>query len=201
MRSLVRGGILAALVLSMTTPGSAVAAGGGCTLNGSAAFSPGLTNTAGPFTYSFGGDLANCQSNPTGGPATGTVEAGRVYTDPVSGQQFQEPASTGQGTCANGTTAGTAILRWADGTVTVLDYTTTSVAAAVHLSGTVVPSVTLAAINPAVGQPTSTTLTTTRYAGSKAEGLLAFQADPAQCAGAGLTSAGITGGTLLSDML
>ena len=63
-----------------------------------------------------------------------------------------------------------------------------------HLSGTVLASVTLPAINPQPGQPTSTTLTTTRNAGSSALGLLAFEADPAACAApGGVTSAGIGG--------
>ena len=68
-----------------------------------------------------------------------------------------------------------------------------SVAAAVHLAGTVAASVTLPAINPQPGQPTSKTITTTRYAGDSALGLLAFQADPTQCAGSGVSSAGISG--------
>jgi hypothetical protein len=64
----------------------------------------------------------------------------------------------------------------------------------VHLTGTVLASVTLPAINPQPGQPTSTTLTTTRYAGSSALGLLAFEADPTACsAPGGVTSAGIGG--------
>jgi hypothetical protein len=83
---------------------------------------------------------------------------------------------------------------WADGTRTVVQYSTTGAAAAVHLSGTVIASVTLPAINPLPGQPTSTTVTTTRYAGASALGLLAFEPpDPTACAGAGVTSAGISG--------
>jgi hypothetical protein len=70
----------------------------------------------------------------------------------------------------------------------------------VHLTGKIVPSVTLQAISPAPGQPTSTTITTTRYSGS-ALGTLAFQADPAQCAGSGVTSAAITGGAVISDQI
>jgi len=121
-----------------------------------------------------------------------------VYTDRATQEQFQEPAATGNGSCANGTTAGTAIINWADGTRTVISYTTTSVGAAVHLTGSVVSGVTIPAINPAPGQPTSTTLSTTRYAGAGALGVLAFQADPTQCAGAGVASAGINGATALT---
>jgi hypothetical protein len=199
-RIIVRGSILAALVAAALVPSSAMAAGGGCKLDGDAAFSPGLSNTSQAFTYSFGGALTTCQSDVSGAPASGTVEAGKVVTDAATGEKFQEPLSTGTGGCASSTTKGTAILRWADGTVTVIDYTTSGAAAAVSLSGKVVPSVTLSAINPAAGQPTSMTIATTRYAGS-AQGTLAFEADPTQCAGAGVSSAGITGGTLISDMV
>jgi hypothetical protein len=171
---------------------------GGCQLQGTATFSPGLSNTAGPFTYGFKGTLSGCQSTAAAAPAAGTVEAGQVYTDPVTLERFQEPAATGSGTCANGTTSGTAIITWADATRTVIAYSTTAVGAAVHLSGSVVSGVTLPAINPAPGQPTSTTLTTTRYAGAQALGVLAFQADPTPCAGAGVTTAGIIGATALT---
>lgn len=170
----------------------AAPAGGACQLQGTASFSPGLSSTAGNFTYSFAGDLTGCQSN-TNAPATGTVEAGKVVTDATSGEQFQEPVPTGQGSCSNGTTAGTAVARWADGTVTVISYTTTAAAAAVNLTGNVIPSVTIPAINPLPGQPTSLTITTSRFAGDTAQGALAFQASPQDCVGAGVTSAGIAG--------
>lgn len=172
---------------------------GGCQLQGTATFTPGLSNTAGNFTYGFTGSLTSCQSTNSGAPATGTVEAGQVYTDPTTGEKFQEPAATGSGTCANGTTSGTSMITWADGTRTIISYTTVSAGAAVKLAGQVVPSWTLPAINPAVGQPTSITLSSTRYSGDTANGALAFQADPTQCAGAGVTSAAINGLTTLNS--
>ncbi len=182
--------VAAALVFA---PTASAQSGGGCQLDGTASFSPGLGTSAQDFTYGFGGDLTGCQSSTAGSPATGTVSAGNVYTD-ATGQQFQEPRSTGNGSCANSTTSGISIVTWADGTRTIVDYDTTGAAAAVHLTGTVVPSVTLPAINPQPGQPTSTTLTTTRYADSSALGALAFEADPAACsAPGGVTSAGIAG--------
>lgn len=182
-------------LLGLALTGSASAAtSGGCHLQGQASFDPGLNTSSRPFTYSFGGQLSNCQSSTAGTPASGSVEAGRVYTD-STGEQFQEPVSTGTGGCTNSTTAGTAIVTWADGTVTVVQYTTTGAAAAVKLDGTVVPSVTLAAINPQPGQPTSTTLNTTRFAGAKALGGLTFQPpDPTACnTPAGVTAAAIDG--------
>ncbi len=183
--------VLAAVLFAV--PASAQS-GGGCHLQGNASFSPGLTNNDQAFNYSFAGQLSSCQSSEAGAPASGSVEAGKVYTDPT-GEQFQEPVPSGQGSCATGTTSGIAIATWADGTRTVVSYNTTSAAAAVHLTGTVIQSVTLPAINPQVGQPTSTTITTTRYAGDSALGELTFQPpDPTACnTVGGVTSAGIDG--------
>jgi hypothetical protein len=189
-------GLGAALATALAIAGPAHAQSvGGCQLQGTAAFAPALTNTAQDFTYSFGGDLTGCQSTEAGAPATGTVEAGRVVTDATTGERFQEPISTGNGSCATGTGAGTVIATWADGTRTVISYTTTALGVAVNLAGTVVDSVTLPAIDPQPGQPTSLTIETTRYTGDTVQGLLAFQADPTLCSGAGVTNADISGFT------
>jgi hypothetical protein len=196
MRKLAVAVALSAMaLLALAFTGSAAAATtGGCHLQGNASFSPGLNSSSKPFSYSFGGQLSSCQSSTAGTPASGSVEAGRVYTD-ATGEQFQEPVSTGTGGCANSTTSGTAIVTWADGTATVVQYTTTGAAAAVHLSGKVVPSVTLQAINPQPGQPTSTTISTTRFAGATALGGLTFQPpDPTACnTPVGVTAAAIDG--------
>src|SRR5436309_13637764 len=151
--SAVVGAFLALVVLA----GSASAApnGGGCQLHGTANISPGLTNTAQNFSYSFTGSLSNCQSS-SGGPASGTVFAGTTGL----------PAPTGNGSCGSSTTSGTAVVQWADGTTTVVSYSTSGALAAVVLQGTVIPSVT---------SSTGTTYTTTRYAGDGALGALAFQ--------------------------
>jgi hypothetical protein len=166
---------------------------GGCQLQGTASFSPGLNENAQNFNYSFNGGLSGCQSSESGAPASGTVSAGNLLV--IAGEQFQEPVPSGNGSCSSSTTSGIATVTWADGTKTVVQYSTTGAAAAVHLQGTVVPSVTLPAVNPQPGQPTSTTVTTTRYAGDSAIGLLAFQPpDPTACnTPAGVTSAGISG--------
>ena len=186
-------GLAAVAALLAFAPSASAASGGGCQLQGTANLSPGLNANAQAFTYNFGGDLTGCQSSEAGAPATGTVSAGQALT--VGGQQFQEPAATGNGGCANSTTSGTAIVNWADGTNTVVQYTTTGALAAVQLQGTVIGSITLPAINPAPGQPTSTTITTTRYAGGSSLGTLAFQPpDPTACnTPAGVTQAGISG--------
>lgn len=193
LKKLSLGGVLVILTLLMVTPSAMAQSGGGCQLDGTASFSPGLNTTAKDFTYSFSGDLSGCQSNVAGAPAAGTVSAGEVVT--INGQQFQEPVATGNGSCISSTTSGTAIVTWADATKTVLQYSTSGVAAAVRLEGAVVPSVTLQAVNPLPGEPTSTTVTTTRYAGSSAIGALDFDPpDPAACnTPAGVTSAAIGG--------
>jgi hypothetical protein len=191
---------LAIGLMATVGAGSAgAAAGGGCQLAGTATFSPGLSNTAGTFNYSFGGNLTGCQSSDPTAPATGTVAAGQVVTG-AAGERFQEPVPSGNGTCASGTTSGTSIINWGDGTTTVIAYTTIAAGAAVDLSGQVVPSVTLAAVNPLPGQPTSETITTTRFSGFSALAPLVFQADPTQCSTpAGVSTAAIAGVATLTS--
>jgi hypothetical protein len=187
-------GALGCVIALLLIPSAASAQSvGGCQLDGNASFTPGLTNNAQNFQYSFNGSLSGCQSSEPGAPTSGTVSAGEIVT--IAGQQFQEPVPSGNGSCGSSTTAGTAIATWADGTQTVIDYSTTGAAAAVHLEGTVANSVTLQAVNPQPGQPTSTTVTTTRYAGDSSQGLLTFQPpDPTACATlTGVTTAGISG--------
>ena len=193
MRRLMVGLVGAVVTLLAVVPSAFGASAGGCELQGTASFSPGLNANAQNFTYSFNGSLSACQSTQSGAPASGTVSAGEIAT--IGGQQFQEPVPSGNGSCGNSTTSGTAIVTWADGTQTVVQYSTTGAAAAVHLQGTVASSVTLQAVNPLPGQPTSTTVTTTRYAGSSAVGLLAFEPpDPTACnTPAGVSAAGISG--------
>jgi hypothetical protein len=194
-------GVALAAVLGAGPAGAA--SGGGCQLKGNANFSPGLGATSKAFTYSFAGDLTGCQSTVAGAPTTGKVEAGKTvtrdYTDPTTGVThtvtYQEPVPTGTGGCSNSTTSGTGIVTWSDGSVTVLGYSTTGAAAAVNLSGTVQPSVTLTALDAQPGDPTTITIATTRYAGYSSQGVLAFQPpDPTACnTPAGVTAAGISG--------
>jgi hypothetical protein len=193
VRRLILGALICAFGLLLVPSAASAQSGGGCKLDGTASFSPGLNNNAQNFSYSFNGNLSSCQSSESGAPATGAVSAGEAVT--INGQQFQEPVPSGNGSCGSSTTGGTAIITWADGTQTVENYSTTGAAAAVNLQGTVADSVTLQAINPQPGQPTSTTVTTTRYAGDSSLGLLAFEPpDPTACnTPAGVTSAGISG--------
>src|SRR3954452_6930598 len=108
--------VVAALCAVTFAQGASAASSGGCQLKGTASFTPGLSTTSQPFTYSFGGDLTNCQSSEAGAPATGFVQAGGTYTDPATGNAYRLPASTGTGGCASSTTEGLALILWADGT-------------------------------------------------------------------------------------
>ncbi|HEU4978439.1 MAG TPA: hypothetical protein VFT42_06055 [Solirubrobacteraceae bacterium] len=182
-------GTVAALAaaLAIALPAGAASSSGGCVLSGTAAFNPGLSSTAQNFSYGFTGTLTNCQSTDSSAPASGTVEAGQTVT--VAGITYQEPIATGNGGCSSSTTAGIAIARWKDGTVTVIKYTTTGAAAAVQLAGTVIPSVTLTQ----VGGTGTTTIDTTRYNGNAANGQLTFGTTSPQDCLSGLKSASING--------
>jgi hypothetical protein len=176
---------------------------GGCQLQGTASFSPGLNASSRPFTYGFTGNLTGCQSSQSGAPANGTVAAGQTVTEQVTNSvtgatdtvTYREPISTGTGSCASSTTQGSALTTWADGSTSVISYTTNGAAAAVQLSGTIAPSMTLTAVNAQSGDPTTYTINSTRYAGQSAGGLLAFQPpDPTACnTSAGVPTAGISG--------
>jgi hypothetical protein len=160
--------VVAAAGAVTAIPASA-ADGGMCRLDGSATFAKGPNTTDHPFTYTFTGDLSSCQSSGPAVPATGKIST-------------LQPA-VGSGTCGSNTTAGYALVTWADKTTTIEKYSTQSVAAGVLLQGSVVPSF-------KVGK---TTYKTTRFAGYSSAGLLAFEASPQECAGGGVTTAGIAG--------
>jgi hypothetical protein len=287
LRKLVFTGLVSILaMLFAVVPSAGAQSLGGCQLDGTANFSPGLNNSAQNFTYNFAGSLSGCKSSTSGAPTSGSVEAGRTITNPynwsyndstalasaasagaltisttasegsvptqtgstvvtidpgnstaetrtvtaVSGSgpytetlssalsfshiagaavtgarsgsataKYQEPISTGNGSCGSSTTSGTAIVNWGDNSTTVVGYNTTGAAAAVNLAGSVVPSVRDSLdsyTGPTQAPPAPTyTVSTTRYAGQSALGVLAFQPpDPTACAGAaGVTTAGISG--------
>lgn len=189
-------------------PSAFAASAGGCQLQGTANFSPGLNSSSQPFTYNFGGALSGCQSSEAGAPASGAVAAGQTLAEQVKNSitgatdtvTYQEPVPTGNGGCASSTTSGSALVTWADGTSTVLSYSTTGALAAVNLSGSVAASMTLTAVNPPAGDPTTFTIATNRFAGDSAGGALLFQPpEPTACnTPAGATTAGISGGVSLN---
>ena len=160
----------------MLAPSASAQSTGGCQLQGTASFAPGLNNSAQDFSYSFNGTLSGCQSSQFAAPTSGAVSAGELVT--INGEQFSGAAGVRQRRLLQ-------LHDRRDGdrdverrNADVVDYSTT----AVHLQGNVVASVTLPAISPQPGQPTSTTVTTTRYVGASALGLLAFEPpDPTAC--------------------
>ena len=98
--------VVAVLCASVFASSASAASAGGCQLKGTAAFSPGLSTTSQPFTYSFGGDLTGCKSTEAGAPATGVVQAGGTYTDPATGKGYAMPNASGTGSCSSSTTSG-----------------------------------------------------------------------------------------------
>jgi hypothetical protein len=204
LRKLMLGSLVClALTLFVFAPAALAQSAGGCQLQGTANFSPGLNSSTQAFSYNFGGGLSGCQSSESGVPTSGTVAAGQTLTEQVKNSitgatdtvTYQEPVPTGSGGCASSTTSGSALTTWSDGTHTVESYSTTGALAAVSLSGSVVSSMTLTAVNPPAGDPTTFTITTNRFAGDSASGLLAFQPpEPAACnTPEGATTAAISG--------
>src|SRR6266550_9366314 len=108
MRRLMVGLVGAVVTFLVLVPSAFGASAGGCQLQGTASFSPGLNANAQNFTYSFNGGLSGCQSSQAGAPTSGTVSAGEIVT--ISGEQFREPVPSGNGGCSNSTTSGTAIV-------------------------------------------------------------------------------------------
>jgi hypothetical protein len=164
------------LLLVALAAGGAVAAvpasaadGGMCQLNGTATFKNGPATSDHPFTYTFAGDLTSCQANTPGAPASGKIAT-------------LIPA-VGTGSCGSNTSAGLALVTWVDKSLSVVKYTTQSATAGVVLQGTVVPSA-------KVGKKT---YTSTKFVGYGSAGLLAFEANPQECATSGVASAGIAG--------
>jgi hypothetical protein len=212
------GGVLVLGGLAFASPGLAATGGGACQLNGVALFSPNGPGATSSFGYSFSGNLSNCQSNISGAPTSGTLSVGQVLTESVpittstgavvqGTARYQMPLATGSGnipvnSCAAGSTSGTGLIGWPNGTNTVANYTTQSVGAAVNLQGTVIPNMTLTLVpgsaNPAGTAPSTFTISSTNPTfpvGDSTQGLLTFTtSNPDQCTTSqGLTSADVQG--------
>jgi len=188
-----------ALVLAATVPAGASAdrqtkkdkppQGGtaACELAATATFTPPLKSVSQPFSYLLDGQLTGCTSS-DGGPATASVTAGKPGVT-IQGVRFDEPAPSGVGGCREVTASGTLWIVWADGGVTIVDYSTTGVLATLSLSGTVVPSKRVIA-----SDRRRRTIRTTRFAGSAAQATLVTRPDDATaCSGAGVQASALDG--------
>ncbi len=174
-----------------------------CLLQGSASFTPGLSTTTGFFEYTMDGTLSHCHSGKSGVPESGTFEAGQIIPEQVNNSitgatetvLYQEsPVPTGAGTCENSTNTGRALVTWSDGTHTVELYSTKG-GVNQALTGGVAESMTLDAVEPPEGAPTTFTIKTNRFAVLEGvDGFLVFQpSEPAACT----SSVGMTSATML----
>lgn len=190
MRKVLTGAIAcAALAVAGAAAAPALATTGGCQLSGTAVFGTPLTTSAQPFTYSFHGELTNCKGDEPF-PATGTITSNEPLV--IDGITYRPSyTDSGTGSCGSSTTSGTALVTWADGTITVIKYTTTGATAAIKLDGTTAASVTYVGTN-ALGETVTKTFTSTRLMGGTSTGLLVFEANPQDCL-TGVRSAGIAG--------
>jgi hypothetical protein len=181
------------IAASASAAGHSVVAGG-CRVQANATVTPGLTLTASPFQYSYRGKLSLCVYTGKGAAKGGTITAGEPIT--IHGHKYQEPRPTGTGTCLGTAAQGYDFARWNNGTQTIVQFSTTSSGGGpTHLTGEVIPSLRLQAINPPAGAPKTVTFKTTNFVGQNVVGLLTFHAsDPSLCGKPqGLTRATITG--------
>jgi hypothetical protein len=199
---------LACLALTIALAPSALAQSfEACQLRSTARFSPGLSTSSQAFNYYFSGELQGCRSSeqPGFGDQSGNIEAGQPVNEQVVNSTtgltdtvtYVEPVPTGSGSCAASTTSGSALASWADGTFTVISYSTTGAV----LSGEVVPSMTLTAANAQPGDPTTFTIMTNRFAGDTVRGLVKVQPEPATACttAAGATTAEFNGEVVIGS--
>jgi len=191
-------GTTAALAATAATPiaaatGESVVAGG-CRVEANAKVSPGLTLTSRAFEYHYRGKLDLCVYTGKRAANGGTISAGEPIS--IHGHEYREPEPTGTGTCLGTTAEGYDFARWKNGTQTIVQFSATSSnGGPTHLTGSVISSLQLQAINPLAGAPTTATFKTTNFVGQNVVGLLVFQAsDPSLCGTPqGVTSATVTG--------
>lgn len=177
-----------------------------CLLQGSANFSPGLSSTSEVFAYTLDGKLSDCHSAKSGTPESGTLEAGQTLAEQVHNSitgatdtvlYRESPVPTGAGTCESSTLTGRALVTWADGTHTVLLYSSKGPLVQ-PLTGGVAASMTLEAVEePPEGDPSTYVINTNRFVPvtESVDGLILFQPpEPTACTtSAGITTAALSG--------
>jgi hypothetical protein len=191
-------GLMGCAAALIAAPGaSAAPTGHGCKLDAVANFgSTPLKVGKKPFGFTLTGALTECRSDPgvaAAGPAGASIQIGGIYTAP-NGHQYRQPAGSGNGSCADTTTSGwtgTAIVRWNGGGVTLVPLGVTSFGPVSYLlAGPAAAAVQLEPVDP---KDDPLIVQTTAYAGNSAAGAAALQLSPADCAGAGVASAPLTG--------
>jgi hypothetical protein len=185
-------GVVAAVTAASVSAAQTIVKGG-CQLQASATVTPGLTLTSQRFHFAYRGRLSHCYYTGTGAANGGTINAGEQIT--IDGHKYQEPAPGATGSCLVTKSTGYDFAFWDNGTQTIVKYTTTSASGVTHITGSVWPSLQLAAVDPKPGQPKTITFNTTNFNGQTVLGRLKFTtSNPSVCATShGLTSASISG--------
>jgi hypothetical protein len=189
--------LLALLAVGATTVVPYVASGastakpvvaGGCRVGAQATIEPGLTLKDQDFTYHYSGSLSGCAYTKAHAPKGGTITAGAVIK--IGGTSYQEPKPQATGSCLGTQTSGYDFARWADGTQTIVQFTTKGGTAGTQLTGATIPSLKLTSTD---GHST-TTFRSTRFVNQYVIGQLTFKpSDASLCGTTGVTSARITG--------
>lgn len=189
-------GLVASLAAMMAgAPAASAASGDACQLAANVDFgsTPLKSGSNNDTRFSLAGTLGSCQSN-SGGPASATIELGKLYTDPVTQHQYREPAGSGSASCAAAGPSnwgGVAIVRWAGGGVSLIPLALTNFGPFTYVIGSPAqPSLQLDPVDP---KDEPILLHTTAYAGTSSYGALALNFSPADCAGAGVGSASLSG--------
>jgi hypothetical protein len=154
--------------------------GGTCTLQGTATFNTPLTAgpAASPFTYTFSGNLSNCESG---------SQSGGFGPQGMTGTITTPAAVSGSGSCVSSTTGpGIAVVNWSDGKTTVEQYSTQGALAGVVDQGTVVASATIGTTTYSTNEPSTPV-------GDSGDGALTFQPPSPTSCQTGVTSATIRG--------
>jgi hypothetical protein len=215
------GGVIAAAMIAGGSSASAYPSPGfgGCQLAGNADFATPLTvnqptpsvspptgippsnnmldvQWGAPFDYTFTGDLTGCQAGSSAGPdstapASGKIDAGKPITIGATTYDWPFAKPHGSGGCTGSNTSGTAVVVWADDSVSIIDYSTSGALAAIGLTGNFrTGSFTF---QSSAGNVSKTVAL--RYGHDYAGGPLAFEPpDPTACNGAGVSAAAIQGG-------
>ena len=114
------GAVAAALVLAFAGGAGDAATVGGCTIAGTASFTPGLRTAAAAVSYTFSGKLNNCKNNTDKTATTATVSAS---------------GSGAKVSCTGGGTSGSGTLTWNNGKTSSFSFTTTGAGNLVKVSG------------------------------------------------------------------